>query len=435
MNIQLISHASVVLTTGDCSIWTDPWLDGKAFNESWALYPPAVFSPVLFEQVSYIWISHEHPDHFHIPTLKNLPAAFKENTTILFQKNNSNKVFEALSKFGFKHFVELPHRKIIQLKEKTSVYCYHVGNMDSALAVMSNSEIVLNANDCETNTKDCEIIKSDIGEIDVILNQYSIAGYSGQEDRAEHLPLLAQNVLNNFVENHRDLNAKFSIPMASLVYFCQEDNRYINDYANTIIDVYHRMDKEGLGCTVLYPGEVWGTNDAHSNLMSIERYREAYDKFDEFTTICSPDSVELDKIRIAYADRFEQIDKAYWKLFRLPLNSVIVKVPDLKCNIMFSMKSKIFEMHPESNDCDLIINSQPLWFLFSVPFGCQTLGVSARYTLRKNFNNWKLYRILFSLNNAEIYLSMSFFKRENLSWIAGRMRGMLNQIFYQFKRM
>lgn len=435
MNIQLISHASVVLSTEDCSIWTDPWLDGRAFNESWALYPPAVFDSDLFERIDYIWISHEHPDHFHIPTLRNLPLAFKEKTPVLFQRNNSQKVFDALSKFGFKHFIELPHRKIIQLKGATSIYCYHVGNMDSALGVLSNAESVLNANDCEINTKDCEIIKSDIGEVDVILNQYSIAGYSGQEDRGERLPIIAKSIMNNFVENHRDLDAAFSIPMASLVYFCQQDNRYINDYTNTIIDVYERMNKEGLGCTVLYPGERWDTKGLHDNRSSVERYREAYDRFDELAIIYSSESVELNKIREAYVDRFDQINAAYWKLFRLFLGTITVKVPDLKCNVVFSMRSKVFLVLPESDDCDLIISSQPFWFLFAMPFGCQTLGVSSRHIWRKNFKNWKLYRILFSLNNAEIYLSMSFFKRANLSWIAGRMKGMLNQVFYQFKRM
>ena len=37
MQIQLVSHASVLIRTQDVQIWTDPWLTGKVFNNSWTL--------------------------------------------------------------------------------------------------------------------------------------------------------------------------------------------------------------------------------------------------------------------------------------------------------------------------------------------------------------------------------------------------------------
>ena len=41
MSVTLVSHASVVIDTGSVRIWTDPWLFGKAFNDSWLLLVPA----------------------------------------------------------------------------------------------------------------------------------------------------------------------------------------------------------------------------------------------------------------------------------------------------------------------------------------------------------------------------------------------------------
>ena len=37
MNIKWVNHASYILEYEDIKLITDPWLDGRVFNESWAL--------------------------------------------------------------------------------------------------------------------------------------------------------------------------------------------------------------------------------------------------------------------------------------------------------------------------------------------------------------------------------------------------------------
>ena len=86
MKIRLVSHASVLIKTATAGIWTDPWFVGKAFNDSWALWPRAAYDVEMLEQVDYVWISHEHPDHFSIPSLRALPENLKRRVTVLFQK-------------------------------------------------------------------------------------------------------------------------------------------------------------------------------------------------------------------------------------------------------------------------------------------------------------------------------------------------------------
>src|SRR5262245_58532602 len=112
MRITLICHASVVIETSDTVIWTDPWLFGKAFNDSWSLLPEAKFDTALYDKIKFVWVSHEHPDHFHIPTLKSLPQEFKNRVTLLFQKNNSDKMPNAFRKLGFSNIKLMPNRKI-----------------------------------------------------------------------------------------------------------------------------------------------------------------------------------------------------------------------------------------------------------------------------------------------------------------------------------
>jgi L-ascorbate metabolism protein UlaG (beta-lactamase superfamily) len=43
MKVTFVGHASVICEVGDVRLWSDPWLNGEAFNESWSLFP----SPVL----------------------------------------------------------------------------------------------------------------------------------------------------------------------------------------------------------------------------------------------------------------------------------------------------------------------------------------------------------------------------------------------------
>src|SRR6266852_4622045 len=115
MKIHFVGHACIVAECADTSILMDPWLFGKIFNDSWTLLPEPKFDPAMLEKVDYIWISHEHPDHCHFPTLGSFPADFKARVTILFQDRDYTKMFAAFRKLGYERFQRLPHRMIVPL--------------------------------------------------------------------------------------------------------------------------------------------------------------------------------------------------------------------------------------------------------------------------------------------------------------------------------
>ena len=68
MEIEFISHAGFVVETRQRKIFVDPWTKSKTFNDGWALLSKS--ATVDYKKVDYIFVSHEHPDHFNIPTLK-----------------------------------------------------------------------------------------------------------------------------------------------------------------------------------------------------------------------------------------------------------------------------------------------------------------------------------------------------------------------------
>jgi UDP-MurNAc hydroxylase len=438
VDVQLISHASVVITTSDVGIWTDPWLSGTAFNGSWSLVGP-VQQPDL-ERIHYIWISHEHPDHFHIPTLKHLPDDFKRRVIVLYQQNNSNKVFEALRRLGFQGHRPLAHRAYVELGRSTLAYSYNVGHMDSVLFVQDGDCGVLDINDAELADSDCHLLRRDIPAPMVVLNQFSLAGYGGQPERHQHLPKLAEDVLSKMVRHHRALDAGTTIPIASFVWFSRPDNRYMNEHANRPAMVYERFRSEGLNLDVLAPGEVLRVGELRP-VSAIRASIEVWDR--HFDAISNVDlvptaSVALDELRESVLRRSADLRSKYPRAILRLLRPLSIWVPDLGVAVRVSVRDATLEvLHGvEKASCDAIIESQPLDFALREPFGLQTLGVSARYEVQANSRTWRFHRIVFSLNNAEVYLKPTMLLRmRNVKYLARRARGGLRQIRYKLQRM
>ena len=435
MKITLISHASVVIESSDRYIWTDPWLHGKAFNESWSLLAPPAYDASMLERIDYIWISHEHPDHFHIPTLRALPETFKQRVTILYQYNNSEKMFEAMRRLGYPRYQALPHRKLVPLSDQTSVYCYQVGQMDSVLGVRSGGQVVLNVNDAEINTRDCRLIRADLSAIDVVLNQFSIAGYAGQPDCNKHLSALAKRILHNVSDNHRDLAARVTIPIASFIYFSKADNAYVNQFINTPRDVWAHCKALHEAVVILYNGDTYEVGMPHDSLWALVQWDRIYQQLDQLP-IDPIDTVPLEQVEKAFYERAADLLEKFPRLLLDRLRPVIVRISDLDKTIRFSVSDQSFEVIDDTTIPDLEVNSQPLAFGFQTPFGVQTLGVSARSRVLRNERNWRLHRIVFALNNAEFYLRPKYlFTLRNLRYVTSRLRGSLNQLTYQIQRM
>jgi UDP-MurNAc hydroxylase len=408
MRIRFVGHACVVIETSGTSILMDPWLSGKIFNDSWTLRPQPEFDPTLLESIDYLWISHEHPDHCHFPTLNSFPAAFKQRVIILIQERDHEKLVTAFKELGYRNIRLLPHRSIVPLSKGSStdegvkVYCYHAGLMDSALAVIGDGQVALDANDARISSSECRLILKDLGHVDVILNQFSLAAYAGFEPPERHLPVRAHRILQNVSAVHRALKSSVTIPFASFIYFSSEDNKYVNQFTNTVRNAYDHLCRNKQGCVVLYPGDAYEVGSDHDSVEALRRYDELspleelpYDPIE---------TKSLVEIFDAYRAMARRIRERYSHLLLALLRPVIVQMPDLARSISFRLSTGVIKEVPWSKSPDLIMNSQPLWFGFKFSFGMQTLGVSARFRLLRGFRNWKMHRILFALNNGGVYL-------------------------------
>src|SRR5438046_478470 len=75
MKVTYISSACVVVEQAGKRVLCDPWLTDGAYYGSWYHYPPLTVTPEDFADVDYVFISHVHPDHLDVATLKRLPRS------------------------------------------------------------------------------------------------------------------------------------------------------------------------------------------------------------------------------------------------------------------------------------------------------------------------------------------------------------------------
>jgi len=430
MDLTLISHASVVVDCGHVVVWTDPWLESRAFNDSWELLPAPSPDRSFLERVTHIWLSHEHPDHFNIPTLKNLPAEFRERVTVCYQKRNTTKIFDALHKMGYRHFLDLPNCAPVRVGDVT-LYCFQAQLGDSVLGIRHGDLRLVNINDSDISERDCKRVLAEFGTPDVVLNQFSVAGYVGYRDRERYLPRLAKDKLNQLMRNHQWLDAKLTVPFASFMHFCMEDNAYLNRYANRPRDVIAYMTAHGCDCYFMGFGETISVGsrelpDMAANLVMYEK------EFAAATTRSEPSPpVDLEKIRRAYEKFFANLDaNVPVALRRWWLGTITFHVPDLKVAIRVDAAECRFEvLPPDPEGADVVVNSQPLWFGFAFPYGFETLGISGRGTVNR-FRYWQAWKRVSILLNLEISLRPALFLQpSNRTFLRERLTGGLIRQF------
>ena len=176
MKITLVNHASVFLEEGRVGFLSDPWFFGEVFNDSWALEYKTNENVIrnVLQKLTHIYISHEHPDHFHFPTLKFIKENCNNQIKVIIQDLPRKEVLHAIKKIGFLEVLEVGSREQIMLDEGIFVYLYSVFPVDSACGFISRkknkkNKIILNLNDTELCDYDLKTIKKDLKNVDVLL--------------------------------------------------------------------------------------------------------------------------------------------------------------------------------------------------------------------------------------------------------------------------
>ena len=234
--IKLINHSSILITSQNekVSILSDPWYDGFAFNNGWSLLYKNSKEDIknILKKINFIFISHEHPDHFSIKFFIDFgDDIINNNIKILFQETRDKRVENFLKKKGYEIII-LKNENTINLSEECKITLFKQGHIDSSLLLETENFYHLNMNDCEFLDRELNLIKKKIVNKDkkiLIYIQFSYAAYRSSE---KWLKEAASYKLNRIKKISNFFKSNLIVPFASFIHFCHSENFNLNKHIN-----------------------------------------------------------------------------------------------------------------------------------------------------------------------------------------------------------
>ena len=404
--ITFVNHASVIFSHKNIRLITDPWLFGPAFNNGWELLSPSKFDINDFDNITHIWFSHEHPDHFSNQVLNAIPENIRKKITILFQNTLDHRVARRCERLNFKQVIEMKSTEYISLNDEFKIKCVPNSTYDSWFYAIIGDKKILNINDCMVDSNSqSKIVKKMIGDVDILLTQFGYASWVGNPEDVQLRVDASREKLQRIQIQDKIFQPKFIIPFASFVRFSHKDNHYINDQMNRIENVEKFIhEKTNSVPIILYPGDIWSGKEKIDNSLSINKYTNDLQKnlelYDDPKII---DFDELRKLASAYIDNIKKRNnstfvKLLHKLHFFKTTNIFLK--DLNISVSFNLIDGLKKSASDKLNVDIITDSDSLSFVFSWDYGVDTLFVNARFRTSggKIMNFFRLF-LIGTLNN------------------------------------
>ncbi len=392
--ISLVNHASVKLGFGKEVILTDPWYSGPVFHKGWQLIHPLNESEILnsIQDVNYIYISHEHPDHFYPGFFVNnkiKDVLTKNKVKILFQHTKDKRVLDFLKKKNFE-VIEIKENDRYNISPNINIQIIKSGYIDSALIIETPETKIVNLNDCPLNEPEkIKKFKNKHGKFDILLSQFSYAAWKGGKNNSEYRKIAAEEKIKTMMNQYKILECKHVIPFASFVYFSNELNNYMNDCINKPENLIKKLGNE-INAIILSPGEKQWLHELRQNQDSITFWKDKYKQIPNLPVDKYSKSItyeELKKDFQAYKNRILKINSKILIYFASKIKSLNYFQPinifliDHNKNYEFSL-TKDFKIN-ENVEPDIKMHSESLQFIFNNNFGFDTLTVNGCFEASK----------------------------------------------------
>ncbi|HKC52279.1 MAG TPA: hypothetical protein VKF60_15910 [Myxococcota bacterium] len=387
MRLRFVNHASFICEHGATRLISDPWLYGTAFNDGWDLVCKSPIGAAELGDMSYVWYSHEHPDHFSPRVLQDVPGERRRALTVLYRKTRDGKVLGFCRKLGFQTR-ELEDGVPVELAGGLRVTSRHVPLFDSWLLVEAGGVRVLNLNDAVVQTPaELRRLSEGVGALDVLFTQFSYAAWRGNRGDTELRRTDARKKLDIVRAQVRGLAPRFTVPFASMSWFSHEENSFTSDAINHPWEVLGEIAACGSTPVLLYPGDAWTAGEAHANDSACERYRADYAQLGQRPLHRSA-SVPVDALAAAAHGYVQRIRGAnsVWLLELLRRNPLLptlrpidIHLWDLDADVRFSFEAGLERIERRDPGYDLRMGSDSLGFIFRQAWGIDTLTVNGRF--------------------------------------------------------
>lgn len=431
MKVQFINHSSLIIDTGYEKILCDPWYLGSAFANGWRLLldNETDINALEFDK---LWISHEHPDHFSIPTLKSL----EKKKPVYYQETSDKKVKKYLEMQG--HVVtEMPNNHSMNVNN-IDITCIVTEGYDSCILVDNGEFKFLNVNDSQLDKE--EEIKKIVKHtpIDLISIQFHYANWAGNEGDNDIPEFKRKNAVSRIRKICEVCGTNDVILFASFIYYAHEENFYWNKPFSHIDKTLEELQNSGINAILMIPGQELEINKDESyksasiqNKDAINFWKDKYNqiKITEFSTQYEISSIKelylafLNKIKAK--NNVDKFSKSFLKDFRLK-----IFINDLKLELSLGLFKECFETKEthKMHDADVSLSSEALAMLFQNDFSLGSITISSR--IQFNYRNAYKFYFFFLIpyrNNIGTYLENSII--EDLNFNAFRTNGVLKPIF------
>jgi UDP-MurNAc hydroxylase len=443
-SITLVNHASVLIKGPSKVILTDPWFDGDVFHYGWRLLYENETEQIenILDETDYIWISHEHPDHFSIGFFKRYKNQILSNgIQIIFQETEDGRVIDFLRKEGLPS-IELASEEIFDIEPGFSIKIIRDQYYDSALVADLGGKIIFNLNDCPILSRErIGDFQKRHGNCDVLLTQFSYAAWKGGRENKSWRELAASEKINGLVNQGNMFGAKVVIPFASFVWFSNELNYYLNDSVNTpqrVLD--HCSDgRASFDCLFLKPYEVYSMDAKPvQKRESIEFWEGRYKQLTRDKCGQYRQTFNLDLLHDLFGQYCERIRKNNsWWIIRLigglnflgGFQPVVIKLGDLEDSIIVDLPRQVLRRTDKAPD--VLLHSESLAFIFRNAFGFDTLTVNGTFEEVRHggFGRFAKTFAVENLNNLGYSIKPALiFNLKLISIFLGRLTGVARKL-------
>jgi UDP-MurNAc hydroxylase len=412
MRLTWVNHAAFVLESRDIRLICDPWIEGTAFNNGWRLMSPTKMRYEDFASITHVWFSHEHPDHFSPPNLKNIPEQVRNRITVLFHETRDKRVAKTCQSLGFT-VRELPDRTPISIGEDFKVTCGLNDLIDSWIAISAEGKTVLNLNDC-IFPKRGELggIRALVGTVDLLLSQFSYAHWVGNPGDLTAHRAQAMKKRGEMSAQIELIRPRQFIPFASYVYFCHEENFHLNQAGNRVGDICAFAEKNlGQETVVLYPEERWQVGKPHDSREAIERYEADLERALSSTPLKSR-TVDFGDLQRAMSELIDQCRKRNSSLVLSALPAGIVRLADLRQDVEISYRRGIQPVLDKQPD--IVLSSDSMLYCIKTDWGGDTLKINGRFEVPVNGKPARFFKLF------RIPQYNSYGENVNVRFVAGR---------------
>lgn len=255
MKIMYPGHANLFVQGNGVNFLCDPWLEGRQYinNASVWLYPPVRLKMADLPKLDFIYISHEHDDHFSVDTLNQLPQDLP--IYVLKFRERNRILYDRLLNLGKTNVIMLEpwETREINSNTKITIFPSDHGWVDSSCCIEHDGATLYHGND---NNIDVETQKKIAAKFNIDIAFLPYAGFSTfpasylfpEDVKKRFAEKKKTDVFESFVEMVKNLNPKYAVPAAG-------DMVIVGDY--TWMNYFDRYSPP----EVVEQGEKYGLQD------------------------------------------------------------------------------------------------------------------------------------------------------------------------------